>query len=669
MDYTNICEASPGRGASGDSPSASPVYRSELSRDGFRTSFGGARTLLELFQNSVEANPNRFLHGRRVVGKDGKAGAYVWETYREVSLNVATADQGLRMEGVGKGSAVCIYGANSPEWSQAMHACNRTAAICVPLYDTLGANAVKHILEHSEAQFCFVAHDKFERLAKILTSPEPHNCKVKAICVWGKSDAIDEGLKEACAAKNIKIISWCELLSQGGLINEEKYPPIAPDPEDICTIMYTSGTTGVPKGVMITHRAIVSVVSSTFAFGDNYADANIGKDEVYLSFLPLAHIYGRLLEECVLAMGGRIGYWQGDIRKLPEDIAALKPTILAGVPRVWERMHAKVMSQIKAKRIISRLIFHLAFYWKRRAMRNGTPQAKASPLLDAFIFRKIQSKLGGRLKYATNGAAPLSPQMEEFFRVCLCCSVSQGYGLTETCAITTIAVPDDYGMFGTVGPIQPCAEFRLESIPEMGYDARGPTPRGELCVRGPCLCSGYYKQEDLFKQTMDADGFFHTGDVAELRPDGSMKIIDRKKNIFKLSQGEYVAAERVETELKAPEVVEQIWVYGDSTRRYLVAIVHPSASALEAWARDNGVEGDLPELCKSSKAEAHVLSQLKVAAGAAGLMGFEKVQQVRLVPEGFTTENELMTPSFKLKRVNLRRRYQGLIDEMYATVP
>lgn len=219
-----------------------------------------------------------------------------------------------------------------------------------------------------------------------------------------------------------------------------------------------------------------------------------------------------------------------------------------------------------------------------------------------------------------------------------------------------------------VGPIQPCAEFRLESIPEMGYFASESCPKGELCIRGPCLFSGYYKNDQGTKAAIDEDGFFHTGDVAELHKNGALKIIDRKKNIFKLSQGEYIAVERIECDLKPAKIVDQIWVYGNSLRRYLVAVVVPDKTELKTWARANSVEGSFEELCMSKEASKFVLDQLTETGKKAGVKSFEMVKAVFLSSEAFSTDNDLMTPSYKLKRPQLLKHFQAQIDSLYENL-
>ncbi|KXZ56780.1 hypothetical protein GPECTOR_1g702 [Gonium pectorale] len=289
-----------------------------------------------------------------------------------------------------------------------------------------------------------------------------------------------------------------------------------------------------------------------------------------------------------------------------------------------------------------------------------------------LVLNNIKQRLGGRVRVLVSGSAPLSQQIEAFMRVVTCAPFVQGYGLTETCAASFIATPDNPAHVGSVGSPMPATELRLEAVPELGYSPSDKPPRGEVCVRGPALFSGYFGQEALTREAIDSDGFFHTGDVGEISGDGTLRIIDRKKNIFKLSQGEYIAVEKVENVYKTCPMVEQVWVYGDSHQPCLVGVVVPGEKALRAWAAEAGQatagvgpDASLAELCASPAATSAVLSAMAATGKAEKLNSLEQVKAIKLVPEQFTVENDLMTPSYKLKRAPLLKRYQPDIKTMY----
>jgi len=353
------------------------------------------------------------------------------------------------------------------------------------------------------------------------------------------------------------------------------------------------------------------------------------------------------------------------VKALTADIEELRPTFFTGVPRIFDRIYSGVKGKVAESRALQRMIFNFFYERKVRAIRGGKAHNRAGPLGDRIVFGKVKARLGGRVKFITSGAAPLAPHVEEFLKVSMCCPVIQGYGLTETSTGGFISLPDTIKQAGTVGPPVPSVEVCLESVPEMNYDATGTPPRGEILLRGPCLFSGYYKREDLTKDALEADGWFHTGDVGEWQPDGAMKIIDRKKNIFKLSQGEYVAVEALENVYGDCVAVDQVWVYGNSFEAVLVAVAVPNEAKLEKWAQDHKIEGTYEQLCAKPEAEKYVLGEL-IAAGKAGkLKGFEMIKAVHLDPTPFDMERDLLTPTFKKKRPQLLKYYKTNIDGMY----
>eukprot|EP00894_Picocystis_sp_ML_P003804 jgi/Pico_ML_1/54321/g4686.t1 len=295
-----------------------------------------------------------------------------------------------------------------------------------------------------------------------------------------------------------------------------------------------------------------------------------------------------------------------------------------------EFLEAGVTDQVNKAGGLKKFLFNFGFSRKMHHLEAGVKQSKASPLFDKIVF-------------------------------------SKGYGLTETCASSFICEPDNIKMAGTVGAPFPCIEFMLESVPEMDYDALGDTPRGEICLRGPALFSGYYKQEKATSEVMDSNGWFHTGDVGELA-DGCLRVIDRKKNIFKLSQGEYVAAEKLENVYGQCGMLDMIWVYGDSYKSMLVAVAVPNEAKLVSWASEKGIKGSFSELCTSEEAKAHILSKLSSIGKENKLKGFEMVKAIHLAPEPFSVENDLLTPTFKKRRPQLKKAFQKELDALYASL-
>ncbi|WCJ26507.1 Long chain acyl-CoA synthetase 4 [Euphorbia peplus] len=650
-----IVEVEKAKEAQDGKPSVGPVYRSIFAKDGFPTPVPGMDSCWDVFRMSVEKYPNNLMLGNREI-VNGKAGKYVWKTYKQVYDMVIKVGNAIRSCGVEPGGKCGIYGANSSEWIISMEACNAHGLYCVPLYDTLGANAVEYIISHAEVSIAFVEEKKIPELLKTFPGSAKY---IGTMVSFGK---VAPEQREAIEKLGVKVYSWEDFLQLGE--NKEYELPVKTK-SDICTIMYTSGTTGDPKGVLVSNESIVSLIAGVNRLLESVNEAVDAKD-IYLSYLPLAHIFDRVIEELFISHGAQIGFWRGDVKLLLEDIGELKPTIFCAVPRVLDRIYSGLQQKVSSGSFLKQKLFNIAYSYKFSSMKKGQAHDEASPLCDKVVFDKVKQGLGGKVRLILSGAAPLASHVEAFLRVVSCAYVLQGYGLTETCAGTFVSLPNEMQMLGTVGPPVPNVDVCLESVPDMNYDALASTPRGEVCVRGKVLFSGYYKREDLTKEVL-VDGWFHTGDVGEWQPDGSLKIIDRKKNIFKLAQGEYVAVENLENIFGLASSVESIWVYGNSFESFLVAVVNPSQRALENWAQENGVSGDFKSLCENPKAKEYVLADLTKTGKEKKLKGFELIKAVHLDPEPFDLERDLLTPTYKKKRPQLLKYYQSVIDSMYKS--
>ncbi|KAF3530065.1 hypothetical protein DY000_02038089 [Brassica cretica] len=640
-----IFQVEEGREGSDGRPSVGPVYRSVFAKDGFPEPIEGMDSCWDVFRMSVEKYPNNPMLGRREI-VDGKPGKYVWQTYQEVYDIVIKLGNSLRSCGVEERIHSVVL----------LQACNAHGLYCVPLYDTLGAGAVEFIITHSEVSIVFVEEKKISELFK--TCPKATEY-MKTVVSFG---GVTREQKEAAETFGLVIYAWDEFLKLG---EGKQFDLPIKKKSDICTIMYTSGTTGDPKGVMISNESIVTLIAGVIRLLKSANEALTVKD-VYLSYLPLAHIFDRVIEECFIQHGAAIGFWRGDVKLLIEDLGELKPTIFCAVPRVLDRVYSGLQQKLAAGGFFKKFMFDSAFSFKYGHMKKGQSHVEASPLCDKLVFSKVKQGLGGNVRIILSGAAPLASHVESFLRVVACCHVLQGYGLTESCAGTFVSLPDRLDMLGTVGPPVPNVDIRLESVPEMEYDALASTPRGEICIRGKTLFSGYYKREDLTKEVL-IDGWLHTGDVGEWQPNGSMKIIDRKKNIFKLSQGEYVAVENLENIYGEVQAVDSVWVYGNSFESFLIAVANPNQHILEKWAAENGVSGDYNALCQNAKAKEFILGELVKMGKEKKMKGFEIIKAVHLDPVPFDMERDLLTPTYKKKRPQLLKHYQCVIDEMYKT--
>ncbi|KAI6694577.1 hypothetical protein NL676_022287 [Syzygium grande] len=631
-----------GREGRDGKPSVGPVYRNLLAKNGFPPTDPDINTTWDIFRVSVEKHPkNKMLGWRKIIS--GKPGPYAWKSYKEVYDEVLHIGSALRASGAEPGSRVGIYGANCPQWAMAMEACNAYSLVCVPLYDTLGPGAVNFILDHAEINFVFIQDKK----AKELLNPDCLSAKKLKSIICFTSLAEDE--KEKVVQTGTVPYTWDEFLQMG---KENPSDVLPPRPLDTCTIMYTSGTSGDPKGVVLTHENIAALVTGLEHFLEQL-DEKMTVDDVYLSFLPLAHSLDRAIEEYFFYKGAAVGYYHGDLKALRDDLMELKPTLFAGVPRVFEKIHESIKVAVEELNPWKQRIFNLLYRHKLCWMNLGYKQKDASPLADLLAFRKVKAILGGRLRLIVSGGAPLSSKIEEFLRVTCCAFVVQGYGLTETCGPTALGFPDEMSLIGSVGVVSVYNEMRLEEVPEMGYNPLGNPPCGEICVRG----------KSVFQNTTKIPR-----DIGEILPNGIVKIIDRKKNLVKLSQGEYVALEYLENVYGVTAIVEDVWVYGDSFKSMLVAVVVPHKENTRKWAVANGYPGSFTELCSLNLLKEHILAEFRDIAQRNELRGFEYIKGVILEPLLFDMERDLVTATLKKKRNKLLNHYQAQIDELYRTL-
>ncbi|OZJ06424.1 hypothetical protein BZG36_00465 [Bifiguratus adelaidae] len=654
-------------------PGSTGIYRNAAFPDKLVSkSHSKVNTLYDNWKWGLKISKDRKCIGHRTVDpKTRTLGPYVWQTYREVDRRINNFGSGLlnlaEKHGIQKTEQfpVGIWAINRPEWLISDYAASHYNLFTVALYDTLGPDTVEYVINHAEIELLVVSADHIPALLTL--GPKIPNLKV--IVSMDKLEGDDQvapGLPSRfsvlsawAAEKGIYLTDMATVEAFG---SKNRKPNNPPKPDDLACIMYTSGTTGVPKGAMITHRNFVAASA-----GVSYS-VHTSQDDIFISYLPLAHIFGRTAEVSCIKSGCCIGYFSGDVMMLVDDMQVLKPTFMISVPRLLNRIYARLVAATIEAPGVKGALARKAVADKLFNLHHG--KGNLHPVWDRIIFSKVKQALGGHVNKILSGSAPLATDVLDFLRIAFCCTVYEGYGATETCAASTVTVPEEY-IAGNIGAPFPHNELKLMDVPEMNYLSTDPYPRGEICIRGDNIFRGYFKDEKNTKEAIDADGWCHTGDIGVIDERGSLTIIDRKKNIFKLAQGEYVAPEKIENAYSKNTLIVQLYVHGDSLQSQLVGIVVPDPEALQVLATKLHItspskKATLKELCANPKLKAAILKEMDKNARDAGLKGFEYVKAITLTMDAFTIENELLTPTFKVKRPQAAAHFKPEIDAMYA---
>lgn len=662
IDYGKQGVAAPGT----EQPGQTPHYRNAIYGLLDPDAPTYPKTLQDIFNNGYAFNPDANLLGHRpVLSKSPlKFGPYVWQTYRQVDTRRRRIGSALhRLFSTGELKAadmetVGIWSQNRPEWQLVELALHAYGKVGVSLYDTLGKESVEYIINHAELSIIFTTPDHIATLLKLAASIP----SVKLIVSFDPlGDDVKELLFSWAATLGIRIAQLNEIEKYG---EENLIAPLPVTPGQVASLCYTSGTTNLPKGTILTH---MNLASATYA---NTFGVSFPRGCCLMSYLPLAHIYERICELTTIAVGGRIGYFTGDPLRLMDDAQVLKPHFFPSVPRVLNRVYQAAMSAGNVAGVKG-AIFRTALQTKLDQLHKTGVNTHV--IWDALVFRKIRAVLGGNIMLMVTGSAPISGEVVDFLKVAFGCDVAEGYGMTENCGVCTRTTPGDPTSGGTIGPSQPILEIKLVDIPAMNYlSTDKPNPRGELCVRGPNCFVGYYKDEKNTQETL-RNGWIYTGDVAEIDSSGRFKIIDRVKNIMKLSQGEYVALEKVENAYAASPIVQQIYVHGDSLQPYLLAVVVPDPVVLAPLASTvlgKKVEpGDIPALvdaAKNPRVVQEVLNLLSIEARRTGLLGFEFVKRIHVTMDPFTIEENTLTPTLKLRRKDAYAKFKQELNALYA---
>ena len=548
--------------------------------------------------------------------------------------------------------------------------CMSQSLYSVSLYETLGPETTEYIINHASLPSVVTSITHVPALLKLKARLPSLKILITVESLEPADNEPQEISKKAlltslAADAGIKIFSMTEVEAIGTASGRAYNPP---QPSDTITINYTSGTTGPPKGVVLTHRNALGAACATMSM--SYCDER----DVFASYLPAAHIFERLIEQMAFWCGSRIGYFHGNILELVDDLKELKPTAFPSVPRLYNRFGGVIKSQTVeaegAKGALSRHVVRT----KLAKLRNKANPTYKHLFYDRIWSRKVASAFGlQNSKLLISGSAPLDPNLQQFLQVIMPGRLLQGYGLTETFGASTAQVVGDYSV-GNVGAPTCAIEICLLSVPNMEYTVEDkPYPRGELLIRGATVFSGYYKNDEETAKAFTEDGWFKTGDIAQIDEMGRTAIIDRRKNVLKLAQGEYVSPEKIEgVYLSSCNYLASAFVHGDSTESFLVAIFGVSPDLFAPWASkilgSDIAPTDMAAIkaaCSQQKVKDAVLKDLE-RASKKKLTGFEKVKAVDLMIDPFTVDNETLTPTLKLKRPVAVKKYRKELDELYS---
>ncbi|MEL6345308.1 MAG: long-chain fatty acid--CoA ligase [Myxococcota bacterium] len=589
------------------------------------------KNLVDMFSRSVE----KFADNRRFGTK--RNGAWEWMTFAEMGEQVDAFRSGLASIGIERGDAVAVISNNRVEWAVGAYATYGRGALYVPMYEKQNPEDWEYIIADSGAKAILVADDK----------------------VAAKIKGIRERLPGVATVINLTGNDHADMTYQQVLDAGQGAPvqPADPNPGDLAGLIYTSGTTGRPKGVKLTHNNFtsnVNAVQGLFPMRDN---------DLSLSFLPWAHSFGQTCELHTLLSFGGASAINSEVPLLVQEIGEIKPTVFFSVPRVYNKIYDGIHKKMAAS-TVSKMVFDAAMKTaeqktalERQGRSSGWVNFKHR-MFDQVVFSKIRDRLGGRLQHAFSGGAALSKDVAIFMDN-IGVTVFEGYGLSETSPIATMNYPD-HRKVGSVGKALPGVEILIDT------DAVGNElgDQGEVVIKGPNVMQGYHNLDAKTAEVIGADGAFRSGDIGRLDEEGYLFITGRIKEQYKLENGKYVVPAPLEDHLALSGFISQTMVYGDN-KLFNVAVIFPDFAAVREWGEASGVSGTDEELCKNEKVLAKIREEID-AQQKTVFKGYERIKDFRLITEEMTVDNNMLTPKLSMKRRNVIKAYQHLLDEMFA---
>jgi long-chain acyl-CoA synthetase len=590
-------------------------------------------TINQMVQNTIGQ------HGSKTALSHKVDKVYQDISYATLAERIKHFCLGLTELGMQKGDRVALLSENRPEWAITDLATLAGGGVTVPMFSTLTSAQVEYIVRDSGAKILCVSSER--QLQKIKDWDTNVPTGLQHIVIF------DE-LQDDSVRTFDQVCELGQQVENGDQAYQQASDAVEPD--DLASIIYTSGTTGDPKGAMLTHSNFMSNVQAATGV------VTITPDDIFLSFLPLSHVFERMGGHYLpLSSGATIAYAES-LFTIRQDMQDVRPTIMMSVPRLYEGMHERILRSVKEGSPTKQKIFHWSVGVGSKVSQAIQQKKKPSPILslkasvaNKLVFEKLKAVTGGRLRFFVSGGAPLSKAIAEFFHAAGIL-ILEGYGLTETSPVICVNRPDQW-KFGTVGPMIPGIEMKIAED-------------GEILSRGPHIMQGYFNKPSDTAEAIDPDGWFHTGDIGEVDEEGFLTITDRKKNILVLSNGKNVAPQPIENQLKQSPYISEIMLLGDQ-RSTVSALIVPSFDELKEFAAEQQLEAeDIPALLQTQEVQRLIRSEINQYS--ADFADFERVRRFTLVAEEFSEKSGEMTPTLKLKRSVVMENHKAAIDQMYG---
>ena len=590
------------------------------------------RTLYELFDRVTSTNPDRLAYRYK---QDGTWQDVTWSEQRDA---VARISKGLLALGVKKGDRVAILSSTRLEWVRCDSALVNIGAVTVGIYHSSPGPDCAYIVEHSGAELMFV--ENVEQLKKVQA------CRSEMPCLRGIVL-----FDSATADPRTGVTGWIEFLAGGSKVPDSEIARCswALEPDDLASLVYTSGTTGLPKGAMITHANLL--------FTARAAEECLGVDDSQstLLFLPLAHVFARMIVYLCTRLGMSIAFAE-DLSKIADNLQEIRPQFIVSVPRIYEKFHERIVGSAERAGGLRAALFRWAISTGLQAVRLRV-RGERVPLwlrlriavADGLVLRKVRDVFGGQLVWCASGAAPLNPDINEFF---LACGIQlvEGLGMTENTSLSNVNRAGNIRP-GTVGPVVPGVEMKLAED-------------GEVLFRGDNLMAGYYRDPEATAEAIDGDGWLHSGDIGEIDGDGFLRITDRKKDLIVTAGGKNVAPQKIERILRTSRFISQVVAYGDR-RKFISALISLDEENIRRWAKENAIENSIPFEKLAGLPAVRELIDSEVCERNRELASFESVKKFCILPRDLGIDTGELTPTLKPRRKVIYQKYRSLLDEMY----